>query len=268
MSTASDADVINSLGADPVPSMPTPLSTHIKLLRGLGEKTADGVETWHDLAEVRELTGEDEEYLASLQGKEGLTYTEYMNFLLERAVLRIGDLVVKDLPGIMNKLALPDRDMLFLGVVRATYGIERSMRARCPHCGTSNDIVLNLDDDFPIRKADFDMRDTIKVKTNKGIVQLRLPTGEDTIQAQKQAKSDAEINTVMISRCSVWEKGEEPADRMAWARKLNIGDRRKLIDVLLAADNLGPDLEAVDTQCAECSKPLPILLDWVSLLLS
>lgn len=267
MSTASDAETINALTADPVPSMPTPLSTRIELLRGLGEKNADGTENWHTTAQVRELTGEDEEYLATIEGKKGLTYTEFMNTLLERAVLKIGDLDVPSLPGIMNKLILADRDMLFLGLVRATYGVTREFRVTCPSCGVSNDIKIDLDEDFPIKTTDLDLRDTIKVETRQGIIQLRLPNGEDTIEAQKLATTDAELNTVMLSRCSVWEEGQAPQDRLVWARKLGKADRDKLIKALLDIQ-VGPDLEGVDTQCATCGKDLPIVLDWVSLLLS
>ncbi len=268
MNAASDADTINELASDPAPAMPNPLSTTISLLRGLGEKSTDGsIEVWHDVAEVKELTGEDEEFLARQEGKKGLTYTEYMNSLLERAVIRIGKLEVANLPGIMNKLILADRDMLFLGVVRATYGVTRELRTRCPQCNAWNDVVINLDEDFPIKEPDFDVKDTIKVVCKKATYELRLPNGEDTIEAQKVSTTDAELNTAMLARCSVWDEGKEPADRMVWARGLGIADRRKLVDKLLSID-IGPDLEAVETQCASCEAPLPILLDWVSLLLS
>lgn len=270
MSTASDANMINTAQADPAPSMPTPLSTSVKLLRGLGEKNGESVETWHDVAEVRELTGADEEYLATVEGKAGLTYTEYMNNILDRAVVKIGGLDVSKFPNgtLMNKLILADRDMLFLGVVRATYGMKRDLRTVCRKCGASNDVQIDLDEDFPVTQPDFDLRDTIKVPLRRGsIVQLRLPTGEDTIEAQKGAKTDAELNTAMLARCAVFDEGMEPEDRTQWAKDLGVADRRKLVDTLLEI-NIGPNLEAVETQCASCGEDLPILLDWVSLLLS
>lgn len=267
MSSSSEADMINSLAADPVPAIKPPLSTSIDLLRGLGEKHDDGTETWHDVAYVKELTGADEEALAGLESKKGITYTDFMNALLERSVLRIGTLDVAQHPGLLNKLILADRDMLFLGVVRATYGVGRELRVHCPHCEAQNDVTVDLDEDFPIKRADFDLRDTIKVDTPKGTFQLRLPNGEDTIQAQKVAKTDAELNTAMLSRCAVFEEGEAPDNRLEWARGLNIGVRRKLVQTLLDVQ-LGPDLEGVDAQCAVCGKDMPLILDWVSLLLS
>jgi hypothetical protein len=266
MSTSTEADFINSAAADPAPAISPPLSTEIELLRGLGEKHDDGSETWHDVAYIRELTGADEEVLAGLETKKGLTYTEYMNALLERSVLRIGSLDVAKFPGLMNKLILADRDMLFLGVVRATYGVSKDIRVQCPHCSASNDVSLDLDGDFPIRRPDFDLRDTIKVNTQQGVIQLRLPNGEDAIEAQKKAKTDADLNTAMIGRCAVFEEGEAPLDRNEWARSLNIGVRKKLINTLLSVQ-LGPDLEGVDAQCAACGESMPLMLDWVSLLL-
>ncbi len=252
MSTQDEsADIINAVAAEPTPAMPVPLDNHVTLLRGLMTKDDDGNDIWHSIAEVRELNGEDEEALATLERKEGLTYTEYMNALLERAVVKIGDLVVEKLPGIMGKLILADRDMLFLGVVRATYGSTRDMQVVCPKCQTMNDVQIDLTDDFPITKPTFDLMDTIKVQTKNGVIQLRLPNGEDTVFAQKRSVTDPELNTAMLSRCAVWEKGEAPADPIKWAKSLNIGDRRKLVNTLL-------DIEY----------DMPIMLDWVSLLLS
>lgn len=264
----SDVDQINAVAQDPVPSMPEPLDTDVKLLRGLLKKTDGEEDQIFDVASVKELTGADEEYLASIVNKKGLTYTEYMTALLDRAVLNIGPYVVAKAPGILNKLILADRDMLFLGVLRATYGNEREINVTCRECGTKNDVVIELDKDFPVTQPDFDVFETFKVKTRKGTIQLRLPTGEDTIAVQKNgAASEAEINTAMLARCAVWEDGQAPANALEWARDINIGDRRKLVNTLLDI-KIGPSLEGVDTQCSECGSEMPILLDWVSLLLS
>lgn len=264
---SSEADIVNSaISESALPVLSVGLATEIELLRGLGEKKEDGTEVWHSLAKFRELTGADEEALAGLENKKDITYTEYMNTLLSRTVTHIGGLEVDKYPGIMNKLILADRDMLFLGVVRATYGLNRDLRVRCPHCDESNDVQINLDEDFPIKQPTFDLRDTLKVDTHKGVFQLRLPNGEDTIEAQKNAKTDAEINTAMLARCAVFEEGEEPADRIQWAKELNAGVRRKLVNALLDV-KVGPDLEEVDAQCASCGQTMPLLMDWVSLLL-
>jgi len=65
----------------------------------------------------------------------------------------------------------------------------------------------------------------------------------------------------------VWPEGEAPDNPLKWARNLSIGDRRKLVDALLAVE-IGPKMGEVETQCASCGEDMPILLDWVSLLFS
>jgi len=267
MSDQSDVDKINDAVEDPVPHVASAPDTHVKLLRGL---YTPATEQWHDLAEVRELTGEDEEYLASIEKKKGLLYAEYMNAILSRAVIRIGSVDVagsENPEQYINKLVLGDRDLLYLAIVKATYGDERTINVACTKCGKLNDVVLELNKDFPVSRPDFDIREGLKVETSKGVITLRLPNGQDTIEGNKLAKNDAELNTVLLARCAKWADGEAPDNPMRWARSLSIRDRRALVDALLAVE-IGPKLEEVNTQCASCGEEMPILLDWVSLLLS
>jgi len=266
MSMSAEADTINSAMADPAPEMPKPVNGEIELLRGL-RQTKDGKDEWHTRAVVRELTGADEEFLATKESNTDIMYIEYMNALLQRAVESIGDIDVQAHPQVLNKLIMADRDMLFLATVRATYGTTRKIRTTCAACGTKNDVELDLYDDFPVRKPDSDLREPIEVETSKGVVYLRLPNGEDTLEAQKLAKAnDASLNTFMLARCSVWKNAPEDFDPIEWARNLNIGDRKNLVRSLLDIE-AGPKMGEVDTHCAECGELLPILLDWVSLLL-
>ena len=266
MSEQAEAARINEAISDPVPTMPDAPNTVVELMRGLYESNDEGG-VWHTEAEIRELNGEDEEYLASIENKKGLMYSEYMSALLSRALLRVGGIQVNNSTKIVDKLILGDRDYLYLQIVRATYGDTRMIKIACPHCGIINDVELELDKDFPITYPDFDLRDGIKVETSKGNIILRLPNGEDTVAAQKDAKTDAELNTMMLARCSVWPEGQAPENPVQWARSLNLADRKKLINALLAVE-VGPKMGEVDTQCASCGEDMPILLDWVSLLLS
>lgn len=264
MSTSAQADQINAAATDPAPEMPTPLDDSVELLRGVHQEL-DGQEFWHDVARVRELNGADEEALDILGKKKGVTYTQYMDALLKRAVLNIGTIDVQQHPEVLDKLILADRNTLFLAIVKATYGNTRTIRATCNECSTSNDIEIELDEDFKIRKPSFSLQKPIIVDTHKGSFSLRLPNGEDLIEAQKDGNGEAETNSIILSRCLIF--GEKaPADKLDYARQLNAGVRRKLIDTLLDVE-AGPDLEGVDTQCANCGAEMPVLLDWVSLLL-
>lgn len=266
MSMSADADTINSAMAEPAPEMPKAVNSEIELLRGL-RQTTDNKDEWHTRAVVRELTGADEEFLATKESNTDLMYIEYMNALLQRAVVSIGDIDVQAHPGVISKLIMADRDMLFLAIVRSTYGVTRKIRTTCAACGVKNDVELDLYEDFPIKESTIDLREPIQVETSKGVIQLRLPNGEDTVEAQRLAKTnDASLNTFMLARCSVWDKAPDGFNPVDWARNLNVGDRKLLVRSLLDIE-VGPKLGEVDTHCAECGELLPILLDWVSLLL-
>jgi hypothetical protein len=267
LSKREEADLINEAMEDSIPTMPDAPLNVVTLMRGLKQEK-DGKTVWHTDAEIRELNGEDEEYLASLEKKKGLTYSEYMTALLSRAVNKVGTYDISGERGssIINKLILGDRDLLYLGIMRATYGDTRQVRVICPHCQVSNDVTLDLDEDFPVSEPDFDVKKGIVISTSKGDIRLRLPNGEDTMEVQKSTKSDAELNTMMLSRCTIWKEGEEPEDPVRWARSLNVKDRRKLVDALASVE-IGPKMGEVNTQCASCEQDMPVLLDWVSLLL-
>lgn len=254
-------DQIQAASSDSVPVIDTPLDNTVQLLRGLHVQETDD---WHTTAVVRELTGADEEYLFELGARDDVTYTEYTSGFLERAVVSIGSLPAK---GITNKLILPDRDVLFLAITKATYGKDKEVSTVCPHCGHEQNIILELEKDFPIVGADRDYRSYIEVELSKGMVQLRYPTGEDTAYATKKAKNLPHLNTLILARCIVAE-GQSIEERIEWAQELGVADRRKVDKAITdSTTGVGPQLEGVDTHCAECNGELSLKMDWVSLLL-
>lgn len=255
MSDIATEKAINSASVDPIPTIPNPETTSITLLKGFPDRGLD--------AEVRELNGEDEEYLAGIEAKPNVSYGDWLTAVLRRSVVSIGG---ESPPGDLGQLISADRDILMLATVRATYGPTKEITVRCNTCGQSNDVVLDLEDDFPIKRPDFDIFSPIAVRTRKGTLHFNLPTGADLASVANE-KLEAHANTIIISRCAVFPEGFEPADRLDWARKLNTDARRKATNALLAVE-LGPRLEVVDTHCAneECATQLLIGLNWVSLL--
>jgi len=261
--TMEEAQVVNDAITDPVPRMGDVPNNSVQLMRGIHDLAND---VWHDVATVRELTGEDEEHLSSVEKKKGLLYSEYMSELLARAVLKIGDVEVKGSTELIDKLPLGDRDILYLAIVRATYGDTREIQATCTSCGETNDVVLELDVDFPIIEPTFDLKQGMEVTISEGVVRLRLPNGEDTRVVQKESDNEAHMNTLMLSRCVLWDTETTPQQAIDWARRLKVGDRKKLVNALLTSE-FGPTMREVNTQCASCEQDMPLLLDWVSLLL-
>jgi hypothetical protein len=252
---STQATTINDALADPAPAMSPAPDPVVTLIVGLDGKVN---------ATVRELNGEDEEFLASYENKSGVSYGDYLTAVLSRSVLTLGGEPVD--ASKLENLINGDRDILFLETMKATYGLERTINVICPHCGQKNDVVLDLKEDFPIVYPDFPVNKPIEVKGRKSTYRFNLPTGRITNRAAMESKSDAEANTIIIAECAVFDE-LAPGDRVAWAKGLNLADRRKIVEALLSIQ-LGPKLEAVDTHCAACEEVMPIALNWVSLLLS
>jgi hypothetical protein len=255
------AETANSAIADPIPTIDSPPPTEVKLLRGVfNSATGD----WEKTAVVRELTGEDEEHLAALDAKEDLSYGDYLNYLLQRAVVSIGSMPVGNSQHLIDELIIGDRDLLFLGVIRATYGRGREMQLNCGTCGGSNDVTIDLDNDFKIEQSDVDISKPVSVQLKNGqTFNFNYPTTGDSRYAVKRGKTTAEQNTYMISRCLMSEMDRD--NRESWAKKLTLVDRKKIVKAINQAQP-GPRMEEVKTQCSHCDEELTVVLDWVSLL--
>lgn len=265
MSTQSDASALNDAIKDPVPSLRPSESLIVTLQRGLIDPVS-GI--WQTEAEVREMTGEDEEYMSGIEAKGTVSYSDYMVALLKRTVVRIGKLSIVDSPNVLDNISMGDRDILFLGVIRATYGVSKEFQATCPHCDKDNDISMNLEEDFPVQEPNVDLRSPIEIKLRNGkTVRLRVPTTGDSSSIGKKSQTASEQNTFMIASCSVWGDGEQPQNVEKWAKSLNVADRNKIVKAILDV-KAGPKLEEVKVPCAHCDQELIIRIDWISLLLS
>lgn len=258
----SQTDSANAVLSDPVPSINEAPNTVVELLKGIYNPETD---QWETTAYVRELNGEDEEALASITSKKTLSYAEYMSALLSRSVLKIGDTNVEGQSHLIDQLLVGDRDILFIGTVKATYGRVRDLEVTCGNCDATNYVSLNLDDDFSIEYPKTPLYIPMEVTLKDGsVVKLNYPTGADSLYVAKKAKTTAEQNTLMLSRCAFWDSNP-PRDKEQWAKSLNLGDRGKLVKAL-STDPPGPKMEEVKTQCANCGEELLIVMDWVSLL--
>lgn len=259
-----EAAAFNQAIADPAPVIaPIPDCT-VTLLRGLLDPLTG---EWQMTATVRELTGEDEERIAALTVKDGEdAYSAYMEAIIDHAVTSIGTIDTTQNKALLNDLMLGDRDLLFLGCIRATYGQTRTLLAHCGSCGESNDVHIDMIEDFPIKETVHDLHKPILIKTHKGnILKFRLPTAADAKSVNASAETTAEINTHMIARCAIFDESA-PTDRVQWARSLNLGDRNKIIKAIFDSQ-AGPKTEEVKAQCAHCDKEMSLVIDWVSLLL-
>lgn len=265
MSVQSEAASVNDAIKDPVPELRKSESLIVTLQRGLVDPVSG---LWQTEAEVREMTGEDEEYMSGIEAKGSVSYSDYMVSLLKRTVVRIGKVNVFETPAVLDNISIGDRDILFLGVIRATYGSSKEFQATCPHCDEDNDVSINLDEDFQLREPNVDLRSPMVIKLRNGkTIKVRVPTTGDSSSIAKKSVTASEQNTLMISRCAIWEDGEQPQNIEKWAKSLNVADRNKIVKAVLDV-KAGPKLEEVKVPCAHCDQEMVIRIDWISLLLS
>lgn len=265
MSTQSEASELNNAIKDPVPELRKSESLIISLQRGLIDPTS-GI--WQTEAEVREMTGEDEEYMSGIEAKGSISYSDYMVSLLKKTVIRVGSISVTNNPATLDNLSIGDRNILFLGVIRATYGRSKEFQVTCQECSKDNDVLVDLEEDFPVQEPDTDLRSPLEIKLRNGsTVKLRVPTTGDSALISKKSQTASEQNTLMITRCSVWDEGAQPSNIEKWAKSLNMADRNKIVKAILDI-KAGPKIEEVKVPCAHCSQEMIIRIDWISLLLS
>jgi hypothetical protein len=258
MNASSEASALDAAMSDPVPQIKAPSDPLVELYVGVSDTSGD----WQRTAVVRELTGDDEEALAAFEAKGGVGYADYMSFLLRRAVESIGNINVKQEPGVIDNLIIGDRDKLFMAIVETTYGTMREYQVDCTTCGQSNDVFVDIST-FPEKPLKEGVGPKVSTTLKDGtVVEFRLPNGHDSLESVKVAKTTAEQNTFLLARCVTNVTG----NTHIWAKELGMADRAKLIKTLLDAQP-GPEIGEVEARCAECNETFAIMLDWASLLL-
>lgn len=212
-------------------------------------------------AEVRELTGEDEEALSRVQG----SLARWMSVLLERAVVRIGD--ISPTPAMIRKLLVGDRDELLVGVRIVTFGKDITARnIRCPHCDGMLDAIVDLSGIERVKVEEPRPRHEYEVPLRKGgTAVVRLPDGETQEALHKDDDLTlAERNTILLSKCLVKVLAGEVQDGRSGAelaKALSMADRQR-ITRYIAETQPGPRLDDITFEHNACGKEvrLPLTL--------
>jgi hypothetical protein len=204
-----------------------------------------------DTAEVRELTGVDEEAISKITdlGKSLLT-------ILERAVVKIGDEVAsKDT---LDALYAGDREMLLLAIRNVTFGEEILLGpGQCPSCRFEQTFNVNLIKDVKVKKLEGSAEFTVKCKV--GEVLVNLPTG-NTQKAliSSTNKTSAELDTILLTNCVKSINGV-PVVSPEVVRNLGIKDRKQLLEEITNR-NPGPQLSEISKPCQSCGTEVPLPL--------
>jgi len=256
----SDAELVNQFAQkameepESVITTRAPSDTEV-CLRG-GFITEDG--KLITTAEVRELTGADEEFVS----KTG-SMAKALNALLERGLVKLGnEEVTRDH---LDTLLAGDRDSILIGIRCATFGRDLTLNVKCPNCSTGQTCVINLVDDVPYRELKDKEKDrTWSMNTKRGSVTVSLPNGIVQKKLMDNVeKTSAEINTLLLSGCITSVDGS-PSVGAATALSLGMSDRAKVIDEILSR-NPGPRLGEVKKACQACGEDIELPLSLADL---
>jgi hypothetical protein len=249
------------------PLMSEPVDTTVALFRGVYDPS---VGRWEGEARVKELTGADEEAIARMMGASSAT--QYINAVLTFGVVQVGQfdlekMGVSERLGVLDLLLVGEKEMLFLNVLRVTYGDERTTPVTCQTCGAGNEVFFSLSEDVPVRKLDEPTRVTYEYTCRNGDrIEFRLVTGADQAEATKRPNTSMpEENTIIFSRVIDTVNGKPLVDPMRFARDLGAADRRGLIRDITAKQP-GPYFEEVKLPCTACGAESLFTPSWADLL--
>lgn len=240
-----------------VPLIQGSVDPHVDLPRGIMHNGS-----WSTRAVVRELTGIDEEAMARVK-----EITEIYDTVLALGTTRIGEVDLENQTlasrqGVLQQLLLGERDMLYVGIVRMTYGDRKTMFLTCPLCGERQELIVILSEDFPVTMVDDVQQTEFTFTTSKGDTILYRPTvGADQMEAlRRKGASTAEQNSILLSRCIKTVNGNLPVDPMSYARKLSLRDRHGLLAALVEHQ---PSVDmTVKVECVACREEQTIALGW------
>ena len=233
-------------------AIPLP-DTHVVLPGGL--QFLKGVVTD---AEVKELTGDDEEFISKASANPG----KMLSAILQRGVVSVGGQAADK--GMLDGLLSGDRDMLLLGIRRATFGDEVFVHASCQHCHENLEVTISITDDIPVKRLGEDDPRVFTLDLRAGTVVAALPDGAVQRQILESLdKTSAELKTIMLRGCVNSINGM-PVVTDAQVKNLGVRDRQKIVETLNAA-NPGPLLADVKADCVFCGKEMELPLSLVEL---
>jgi hypothetical protein len=244
--------------AGPVPLVRQQPSNTVELPKGL--MYGGQVQT---KAEVRELTGADEEMLARTK-----EWVEFFDRMLALGTMRIGDMDLSDATlaerqGTVQSLLIGERERLYLAIVQATYGDTKTINFTCGQCAAEQEVDIIFSEDLKVKEVD-DIRPSYTYRSSIGdLIEYRLANGGDQMEALKDNRNIAEQNTIVLSRCITKVNDGLLPDPMNYARQMKIKDRKMILRELVEHQP-GVDLE-VKLQCTRCQNEQVLPLGWTDL---
>jgi hypothetical protein len=235
------------------PQISEPAENCLTLERGICREG-----TWSRDAEVKELTGADEEAIAAA----GSNSYKVFETLLLRGTVSVGNEPMTR--ALASELLIGDREYLVMAIRRATFGDDLEfVELPCPHCNELVDLTVPLDA-VPFTRLDDPEQTEFEVPLRHGdSAVVRLPTGED--QAAVFAVRDgntAKQDSVVLDRCVLRLRHADGTEtKRPPAASLAMSARKEIL-AFLTKTQPGPRYADFSFTHDPCGKevPLPISL--------
>lgn len=196
-------------------------------------------------AEVRELTGRDEEAIVKANNLAKALVTT-----LTKGTVRIGDTPATE--DVLDKLLSADRDAIMLGIYRATFGDTAEFGAFCNGCSEIKTAEISINDDINVKFLADPMEDrvfTVKGKTKEYLV--KLPEGKLQRDLSNNIdKTSSELDTLLLEYC-VLEINGSPVLGKSQVQMIGLSDRRTILKEIVSR-NPGPQFDDVKITCPDC----------------
>ena len=244
------ADANTASGASGYPFIP--YSSEVHLPGGYFDLDGNRFQT----AQVRELTGWDEEIISRVVNKaKPDSYGLVLLTILKQGVVSIGDEPVT--AELLDSIYMVDWDALLLGIFIATFGPELSWFSNCSSCGDDSKSTIKLDD---VEVVDLDPKLLVfDVNGRSHGYAVSYATGESARKGfEKSYKTTAEFTTMLLSGCVQAIDGVQVISEKQ-IQNISTGDRRTISKALLTG---GPEvnLNEVTTTCESCDAKNPAVL--------
>ena len=208
------------------------------------------------VAEVRELTGRDEEIIARTGN-----ITRALNTTLVRGVVKLGNEPATE--DMLDQLLGGDRDELLLGIYKVTFGNPAELFTWCNGCDSEKEVLVDLDKDIkrktladPIADRTF----VLKGRDGKREYEVGLPTGKTQKEiAENLDKTTAELTTILLQNTVKSINGMPLYDKRAI---LDIPTRdREILQKEISKRVSGPVFEEITAPCPECGEEVVVPID-------
>lgn len=196
-------------------------------------------------AQVRELTGKDEELIVKSS-----SIPKAMTIALTRGTVKVGDIQATE--AVLDQVLSADRDAIMLGIYRATFGDTAEVSSYCNGCNEVKAVEINVLEDIPVKVLIDPIEDRrFKVQGRKNEFTIKLPEGK--AQRELVAKADitnSEMDTLLLEYCVVDVDGRAVLTKQQ-VQSIGIADRRKILEEIIKR-NPGPQFNDLSVECPDC----------------